>query len=170
EVGDNVWFGESVWIDNQTSVKISSNVCISQGSYLCTGNHDWSKVDFPIVVAPITVGDGVWIVSLYAQFVAAATVTNYNYNMGFMASAPTTGDSASASIAPGNTISGINGNQRNDDNTNITNGTYAYQVGGVILNNYGGTYNSLYGIFNSDWTTTGTITMTTLTLRAARIA
>ena len=77
---------------------------------------------------------------------------------------------ASASKAPGNTISDINGNQRSDDNTNLTNGTYAYQVGGVILNNYDGTYNSLYGIFNSDWTTSGTITMTTLTLRAARIA
>jgi hypothetical protein len=52
----------------------------------------------------------------------------------------------------------------------MSNGTYAYQVGGVVLNNYGGTYNSLYGIFNADWTTTGTIAMTALTLRAARIA
>ena len=118
----------------------------------------------------MSLGIGVWIVSLYAELVMAATVTSYNYNMGFMSSAPTTGDSATASRAPGNTISGINGNQRSDDNTNLTNGTYAYQVGGIVLNNYGGTYNSLYGIFNADWTTTGTITMTTLTLRAVRIA
>ena len=61
EVGDNVWFGEGVWIDNLTHVKISSNVCISQGAYLCTGNHDWSKLDFPMKVASISVNDGVWI-------------------------------------------------------------------------------------------------------------
>ncbi len=61
EVGDNVWFGESVWIDNLTHVKISSNVCISQGAYLCTGNHDWSRADFPMKVDSINVGDGVWI-------------------------------------------------------------------------------------------------------------
>ena len=118
----------------------------------------------------MTLGIGVWIVSLYAELVMGTTPESYNYNMGFMSSAPTTGDNASASKAPGNTISGINGNQRSDDNTNLTNGTYVYQVGGVVLNNYGGTYNSLYGILNADWTTTGTITMTTLTLRAVRIA
>lgn len=61
EVGDNVWFGESVWIDNLAHVKISSNVCISQGAYLCTGNHDWSKLDFPMKVESINVCEGAWI-------------------------------------------------------------------------------------------------------------
>ena len=88
--------------------------------------------------------------------------------MGLMTSAPTTGDSASASSATANTISGVNGNQRNDNNSTINNGTYIYQVGGVVLNNYAGTYNSLYGIYNAKWNT-GTIAAT-VTLRAARIA
>ena len=44
------------------------------------------------------------------------------------------------------------------------------KVGSLCAFNYGGTYNSLYGIFNADWTTTGTIAMTALTLRAVRIA
>jgi hypothetical protein len=118
----------------------------------------------------MTLGVGVWMVSCYAQFISAALVTSFNYNMGFMSSAPTTGDSATASKAPTNTISGVNGNIRYDDNTNITNGTYAYQVSGVILNNYGGLYNSLYGIFNADWSTSGTVTMSAFTLRAVRIA
>jgi hypothetical protein len=128
-----------------------------------TDTYTWST-------GVMNLGIGVWIVSLYAELVTAATVMEYNYNMGFMSSVPTTGDSASASKAPGNTISGINGNQRSDDNTNLTNGIYAYQVGGIVLNNYGGTYNTLYGIFNADWATSGTIAMTKFTLRAARIA
>ena len=140
------------------------NVTSSSGAIAIPGNtYTWST-------GPMTLGIGVWIVSLYAELVMATTPGMYNYNMGFMSSAPTTGDSATASRAPGNTISGINGNQRSDDNSTMSNGTYAYQVGGVCLNNYGGTYNSLYGIFNADWTTTGTIAMTALTLRAVRIA
>ena len=112
---------------------------------------------------------GVYMLSLYAEYVAAASVTAFNFNMGFMSSAPTTGDSATASSAPTNTISGINGNERSDDNSNLTNGTYINQIGGVVVNNYGGTYNNVYGIFNGDWITSGTITMSALTIRAVKI-
>lgn len=117
-----------------------------------------------------TLGIGVWLLSLNIDFLAAASVTNFNYNMGFMNSAPTTGDSATASSAPTNTIAGINGNQRNDDNTNLSNGTYIYQIGGVVVNNYGGTYNNMYGIFNFTWNTTGTIDIGTFRILATRIA
>jgi hypothetical protein len=89
--------------------------------------------------------------------------------MGFMSSAPVTGDSATASQAPTNTISGINGNLRSDFKSNLSNGTYVNQIGGVVVNNYGGTYNNMYGIFNADWTTSGTITMTSLSIRAVKI-
>ena len=40
ELGDHVWLGEGVWIDNHTTVAIGSDVCISQGAYLFIGNHD----------------------------------------------------------------------------------------------------------------------------------
>jgi putative colanic acid biosynthesis acetyltransferase WcaF len=60
-LGDNVWVGEGVWIDNLGPVCIGSNSCLSQGSYLCTGNHDWSDERFALVVAPIEVEDQVWI-------------------------------------------------------------------------------------------------------------
>ncbi|XWN31701.1 MAG: putative colanic acid biosynthesis acetyltransferase [Devosia sp.] len=60
-VGDDVWIGEAVWIDNHTDVRIGSNVCISQGAVLFTGNHDWSDPRFAFFAKPITVGDGVWI-------------------------------------------------------------------------------------------------------------
>ena len=61
EIGDHTWIGENVWIDNLVSVKIGSNVCISQGAYLLTGNHDYKKASFDLIVKPITIEDGVWI-------------------------------------------------------------------------------------------------------------
>lgn len=60
-VGDNVWLGEHSWIDNMAPVTIGDNVCISQGAYLCTGNHDWSDPGMGLVVKPITVEPGAWI-------------------------------------------------------------------------------------------------------------
>ncbi|MDO4737696.1 MAG: WcaF family extracellular polysaccharide biosynthesis acetyltransferase [Bacteroidales bacterium] len=60
-IGDNVWLGENCWIDNLDCVTIGNNVCISQGALLITGNHDYSKVNFPYRNAPIIVEDGAWI-------------------------------------------------------------------------------------------------------------
>jgi putative colanic acid biosynthesis acetyltransferase WcaF len=60
-VGDDSWIGEDAWVDNLADVEIGSNVCISQGAYLCTGNHDWSDPAFTLRVQGITVGDSVWI-------------------------------------------------------------------------------------------------------------
>jgi putative colanic acid biosynthesis acetyltransferase WcaF len=61
EIGDNVWIGEKVWIDNLTKVIIGNNVCLSQGSLLLTGNHDYTKVAFDLIVNKIVLEDGVWI-------------------------------------------------------------------------------------------------------------
>lgn len=59
-VGDHCWIGEACWIDNLTTVRLGSNVCLSQGSYLCTGNHNWKDPAFGLLVAPITLEDGAW--------------------------------------------------------------------------------------------------------------
>ncbi len=59
-VGDHTWIGERVWIDNLTTVRLGSNVCLSQGAYLCTGNHDWTDPDFGLMIAPVQLGDGAW--------------------------------------------------------------------------------------------------------------
>jgi putative colanic acid biosynthesis acetyltransferase WcaF len=61
EVGRNTWLGEDVWLDNLAPIRIGSNVCISQGAYLCTGNHDWTDSAFGLIVRPITIEDGAWI-------------------------------------------------------------------------------------------------------------
>jgi putative colanic acid biosynthesis acetyltransferase WcaF len=60
-IGDHSWIGEGVWIDNLNEVRIGSNACLSQGAYLCTGNHDWSRVTFDLRTAPIVVEDGAWV-------------------------------------------------------------------------------------------------------------
>ncbi len=60
-VGGHSWLGESVWIDNLASVHIGDNCCLSQGVYLCTGSHHWSKQGFDLITAPIHVEDQVWL-------------------------------------------------------------------------------------------------------------
>lgn len=60
-VGDYSWIGEDVWIDNLALVSVGSNVCVSQGVYLCTGSHDWSSAAFDLVTRSIHVEDGAWI-------------------------------------------------------------------------------------------------------------
>jgi len=59
-VGNHCWIGEHVWIDNLTSVRIADNCCLSQGAYLCTGNHDWSDPYFGLLIAPIQLSEGAW--------------------------------------------------------------------------------------------------------------
>ncbi len=61
QIGDHVWIGENVWIDNLTLVTIESNACLSQGAMLLTGNHNYRKTTFDLIVKPITLGTGSWI-------------------------------------------------------------------------------------------------------------
>ena len=60
-LGDHVWIGEQVWIDNLDRVSIGNHVCISQGALLLTGNHDYKSVSFDYMNGPIYLEDGVWI-------------------------------------------------------------------------------------------------------------
>ena len=60
-IGDHVWIGENVWIDNLDQVTIGNNVCISQGALLLCGNHNYKKPSFDLMVKPIVLKDGVWI-------------------------------------------------------------------------------------------------------------
>lgn len=60
-IGDAAGIGEECWIDNIAHVTIGERAVLSQRSYLCTGNHDWSKPDFPLRALPIRIGDGAWI-------------------------------------------------------------------------------------------------------------
>ncbi|WP_419806312.1 WcaF family extracellular polysaccharide biosynthesis acetyltransferase [Terriglobus sp.] len=59
-VGNDCWIGEDCWIDNLTEVRLGNDVCLSQGAYLCTGNHNWSDPAFGLIVRPIECMDGSW--------------------------------------------------------------------------------------------------------------
>ena len=61
KAGRNCWFGEDCWIDNLAPVALGDNVCISQGAYLCTGNHDWSDPAFGYRLGPILLESGSWV-------------------------------------------------------------------------------------------------------------
>ena len=60
-IGDYSWIGEKVWIDNLAMVSIGSHACLSQGAMLLTGNHNYKKMAFDLIVEPITIDDGAWI-------------------------------------------------------------------------------------------------------------
>lgn len=61
EIGDYSWIGENVWIDNLAKITIGANVCISQGAMLLTGNHNYKKSTFDLIIGKIILEDGVWI-------------------------------------------------------------------------------------------------------------
>ncbi|QIP13020.1 colanic acid biosynthesis acetyltransferase WcaF [Spirosoma aureum] len=61
QVGNHVWIGEKVWIDNLSQVIIGDNACLSQGAMLLTGNHNYRRSTFDLTALPITLDDGVWI-------------------------------------------------------------------------------------------------------------
>ncbi|MEB3302427.1 MAG: WcaF family extracellular polysaccharide biosynthesis acetyltransferase [Cyanobacteriota bacterium] len=63
-VGSHTWIGEGVWIDNPHDVLIGRNVCISQGVYFCTGNHDYREAGFGYRLAPIIIDDEAWICAM----------------------------------------------------------------------------------------------------------
>ena len=61
-IGDHTWIGERAWLDNTFApITLGSHVCLSQGVYLCTGNHDWSDTAFGLLERPLTVENGAWI-------------------------------------------------------------------------------------------------------------
>ncbi|HQF26964.1 MAG TPA: putative colanic acid biosynthesis acetyltransferase [Bacteroidia bacterium] len=61
EIGDYSWIGERVWIDNLAPVKIGKNCCLSQGSMLLCGNHNYKKTTFDLIVKGIILEDGAWV-------------------------------------------------------------------------------------------------------------
>lgn len=61
KVGDYTWIGEEVSIINFAPVSIGAHCCLSQRSFLCSGNHDYRSPDMRYRNAPIVLEDGVWV-------------------------------------------------------------------------------------------------------------
>lgn len=60
-IGNYVWIGEDVWIDNLSDVTIGNSVTLSQGALILTGSHDSTKETFDFVSFPVVLEDGSWI-------------------------------------------------------------------------------------------------------------
>ncbi len=78
EIGDNCWIGEGVWIDNLVRVKLESNVCLSQGAFLLTGNHNYKMATFDLITGEIHLHQGVWI---GAKGLVGPGVTCYSHSI-----------------------------------------------------------------------------------------
>ena len=78
EIGDNVWRGEDVWIDNLAKVQVGNNACISQGAMLLCGNHNFKKHSFDLIVKEINIHEGAWI---GAKATVCPGVTAHTYSV-----------------------------------------------------------------------------------------
>lgn len=61
QVGQACWLAEDAWLDNLAPITLGDRVCLSQGVYLCTGNHNFRSPGFDLRLDPITIGDDAWI-------------------------------------------------------------------------------------------------------------
>jgi putative colanic acid biosynthesis acetyltransferase WcaF len=59
--GDNVWIGDDCVLYNLAEIKIGSHVALAHRVYLCTGFHDYTRLDFAIQALPIQINDEVWL-------------------------------------------------------------------------------------------------------------
>ena len=63
----NIETGRCVAVDDEVNlysvdrITIGTKVAISREAFICTASHDISRPERPLVTAPITIGDGVWI-------------------------------------------------------------------------------------------------------------
>ena len=61
QVGQACWLAEDAWLDNLALITIGDRVCLSQGVYLCTGNHNYRSSGFDLLLGPINICDDSWI-------------------------------------------------------------------------------------------------------------
>ena len=105
EVGDHVWIGEGVWIDNLDKVTLGNHVCLSQGAMLLTGNHNYKRSTFDLIKGPIKLEDGVWIGAQAVVCPGVKAGTHAVLTVGSVA----TGDLESYSIYQGNPAQKVRG-------------------------------------------------------------
>jgi len=61
EMGDHSCLSEHVDCYCVDKIRIGAHATISQYSFLCTASHDYRDAAMPLVTAPITIGESVWI-------------------------------------------------------------------------------------------------------------
>ena len=62
-IGNNSWIGDHAELYSLGNITIGANSVVSQGSYICTGSHQFESLAFDIYALPIVIEDEVWIAS-----------------------------------------------------------------------------------------------------------
>jgi len=60
-LGDEACIADDADIYNVAPVTLGGRAVVSQGAYLCTASHDHRRADFPMISAPIRLGDRAWV-------------------------------------------------------------------------------------------------------------
>ncbi|RCX32251.1 putative colanic acid biosynthesis acetyltransferase [Thioalbus denitrificans] len=60
-MGDHACLSEGVDCYCVDKIRIGAHSTISQYSFLCSASHDYTQAAMPLVTAPITIGEWVWI-------------------------------------------------------------------------------------------------------------
>ena len=60
-IGSVVAIGNGVRLYNFALIEIGSQVVVSQRVFLCTGSHDFTKVNMPLIYKNISIEDDAWI-------------------------------------------------------------------------------------------------------------
>jgi putative colanic acid biosynthesis acetyltransferase WcaF len=98
QVGNACWLAEDAWIDNLAPVILGDRVCLSQGAYLCTGNHNFRSPSFDLLLGPITIDSDAWI----AAHTVVAPGTHVGSSAVVALGAVVNGNVPSGSIVRGN--------------------------------------------------------------------
>lgn len=60
-IGEGTSIGDGAILYNLGPLTLGKAVTISQRAHLCGGTHDYRKSSMPLIKAPISVGNGVWV-------------------------------------------------------------------------------------------------------------
>ncbi len=60
-MAENSCLAEATRCYNVEMVSIGKSSIVSQHAYMCTASHDPHRKEFPLIGAPIVVGEGAWI-------------------------------------------------------------------------------------------------------------
>jgi len=61
DFGDECGVGDGAILYSQGKIVLGKRSIISQGAYICTGSHDYTKTGHPLITASIYIGDYAWI-------------------------------------------------------------------------------------------------------------
>ncbi len=61
EMGDHACISENVIVYCVDRIRLGDNTVVSQNVHLCTASHDYTRTDFPLTTAPITINSQAWV-------------------------------------------------------------------------------------------------------------